>query len=90
MPYTVDAVHLEAGILLEVEEGRATMGNAVRDLIESSLVYDAEYLALLVPQKYRYRAGLAQSYRDCYWSLNAIYGSQRLKLPLEGVLLVGY
>lgn len=92
MAYSVDAVHLEMGILVEIEAGRATMGNAIyRDLIESSLIFDARFLILMVPQKYRYSGGTtAQSYRDTKNLLGAIYASQRLQLPLEGILLIGY
>jgi hypothetical protein len=31
-----------------------------------------------------------QSYRDARNLLDAIYASNRLQLPLEGILLVGY
>src|SRR5256885_726219 len=64
--YEVDAVHDELGVLLEVEAGRGAMGNAVyRDLIRTSLIVGARFLALGVMQEYRYsKSGLSQSYRD--------------------------
>lgn len=64
--YEVDAVHDDLGVLLEVEAGRGAMGNAVyRDLIRTSLIVGARYLALGVMQQYRYsKSGLTQSYRD--------------------------
>jgi hypothetical protein len=93
--YEVDAFHPELGIAMEVEAGRGARGNAVyRDLIQTSLLVDAEYLVLAVQQAYRHQqAGktvVVRSYEDTRNLLDAIYASQRLRLPLEGVLLVGY
>ena len=56
--YEIDAFQATEGIALEVEAGRATMGNAIyRDLIQGSLMVDARYLVLAVPQEYRYKSG---------------------------------
>lgn len=53
--YEIDAFQEEHGIALEVEAGRATMGNAIyRDLIQASLIVDARFLTLAVPVEYRY------------------------------------
>jgi hypothetical protein len=93
--YEIDAFHADYGIALEVEAGRATMGNAIyRDLIQGSLIVDARFLALAVPVEYRYKSGTREakepSYAKTYSVVEAIYGSQRLDLPFEGLLLVGY
>lgn len=93
--YEIDAFNPEHGIALEVEAGRATMGNAIyRDLIQASLMVDARFLALAIPLEYRYMNGKRvtrePSYDKTYGVLEAIYGSQRLKLPFDGVLLIGY
>lgn len=82
-------------VLLEVEAGRGARGNAVyRDLIRTSLIVDAQYLALGVMQEYRHKSGgknvVVHSYADAKDQLDAIYASQRLQLPFEGVLLFGY
>lgn len=56
--YEVDAVHDELGVLVEVEAGRGARGNAVyRDLVRSSLIVGARYLALGVMQEYRHLSG---------------------------------
>lgn len=93
--YEIDAFQPENGIALEVEAGRATMGNAIyRDLIQGSLMVDARYLAIAVPVEYRYRSGSRTakepSYTKTYSVVEAIYGSDRLSLPFEGLLLIGY
>jgi hypothetical protein len=93
--YEIDAFHPGEGIALEVQAGRGTMGNAVyRDIIQTSLLVDADYLALAVQLTYHYKSGgsvqIAHSYRDTRPLLDAIYASQRLQLPFLGVLLIGY
>jgi hypothetical protein len=58
--YEIDAFEPKEGIALEVEAGRATMGNAIyRDLIQWSLIVDARFLVLAVPVEYRYKSGAA-------------------------------
>ena len=90
--FEVDAVHDALGVLVEVEAGRGAMGNAVyRDLIRTSLIVGAKYLALGVMTEYRYgKSGVTQSYRDSMALLDAIYASGRLRFPFEGILLFGY
>jgi hypothetical protein len=93
--YEIDAFHPDLGIALEVEAGRATLGNAVyRDLIQGSLMVEARFLALAVPVEYRYRSGgrtsREPSYSKTYSVVEAIYGSERLSLPFDGLLLIGY
>lgn len=93
--YEVDAFHESLGVAMEVEAGRGARGNAVyRDLIQTSLLVDARYLVLAVQVNYRHKTAGKQtvvySYRDTKNILDAIFASDRLKLPLEGILLVGY
>lgn len=93
--YEVDAFHSALGVALEVEAGRGARGNAVyRDLIQTSLLVDARFLVLAVQLAYHHnqsgREVVVQSYRDTQNLLDAVYASQRLQLPLEGILLIGY
>lgn len=93
--YEVDGFQERDGVVLEVEAGRGARGNAdYRDLVRTSLILDARHLALLLPAVYRFQAGGRQgvehAYRNTRELLHAIYASQRLRLPFEGVLLVGY
>lgn len=93
--YEIDAFEPHTGVALEVEAGRATMGNAIyRDLIQGSLMVDARFLVVAVPVEYRYKSGTRTarepSYMKTYSVVEAIYGSPRLQLPFEGLLLIGY
>jgi hypothetical protein len=93
--YEVDAVHDELGVLVEVEAGRGARGNAIyRDLIRTSLIVGARFLALGVMQEYRHKSSglpvVVESYREAKDQLDAVYASGRLALPLDGLLLFGY
>jgi len=52
------------------------------------------FFALGVLETYRHQSGgkevSVSSYADARGILDAIYASQRLRLPFEGVLLFGY
>lgn len=95
LTYEVDAAFTEHGIVVEVEAGRGARGNAeYRDLIRTSLILDAQFLVLAQPLAYRFksgsREGIEHAYRNTSDLLTAIYASQRLPLPFQGVLLIGY
>jgi hypothetical protein len=58
-----------------------------------ALLVDARYFVLGMPIEYRSgqsRVELTRAYSDMRDQLDAIYASQRLALPFEGVLLFGY
>jgi hypothetical protein len=91
--YEIDAFHDELGIAVEVEAGRGAVNNAdYRDIVRASLILDAKYLAILMPQHYRSvdRPTTVQAYRNTHGLIDALYASQRLRLPFAGVLVVGY
>jgi hypothetical protein len=90
----LDAFHEELGIAVEVEAGQSKANNNdYRDIVRTALLLDVKYLVLVVPQKYR--SGRSTERTDkCYERarnlVESIYASSRLKLPFEGVLVVGY
>jgi hypothetical protein len=93
--YDIDAFHDEIGIAVEVEAGRGSNGNAdYRDIVRTSLLLDANYMALLMPITYRFKSSgrqmSAAGYAGTRDQLSAIYASERLRLPFAGVLLIGY
>lgn len=93
--YEIDAFHDGLGVAVEVEAGRgAANGADYRDIVRTSLLLDAEYLALFMPVIYRFTSGGKPQEKQAYTSslrqLEAIYASRRLTLPFSGVLLVGY
>lgn len=95
LTYEVDAAHPEHGIVVEIEAGRGARGNAeYRDLVRTSLILDANFLVLAQPLAYRFKSGTREGTEHAYLNtvnlLEAIYASRRLRLPFDGLLLVGY
>lgn len=91
--YEIDAYHQELRIVMEIEAGRSLHGGALyRDLIRMSLMADCDYAIIAVPLQYR--VGPKQQANPVYDTakavLEAIYGTNRLRLPFKGLLLVGY
>lgn len=75
--------------------GRGHLGNALfRDLVRTSLIVGAKYLAIGMCQEYRFNSGGKQiKSADFDWALkelDGIFSSGRLELPFSGVLLFGY
>jgi hypothetical protein len=62
--------------------------------VRTSLILDANFLVLAQPLAYRFKSGAREGTEYAYLNtvnlLEAIYASQRLRLPFEGLLLVGY
>lgn len=89
--YDVDAFHAEHNVVLEVEAGRGAASNAdYRDIVRSSLLVGVRYLALAMMIEYRGGGRPIRSYENTRNQLDAIYASERLHLPFDGVVLIGY
>ncbi|MGI8594136.1 MAG: hypothetical protein ACR2ML_07205 [Solirubrobacteraceae bacterium] len=89
--YDVDAYHPDHHVVLEVEAGRGAASNAdYRDLVRASLMVDVSYLVLAMMLTYKGGGQTVRSYEVARSRIDAIFASERLALPLDGVLLVGY
>jgi hypothetical protein len=92
--YQIDAYHPAWRCALEVEAGRAWMGNAVyRDLIQALVMVNVEHLVLAVPLGYKYmamgRASVSNDYENTRQLAAALYGHTRLRLPYS-LIVLGY
>jgi hypothetical protein len=91
LAYEIDGFHSGHGIVLEVEAGRGAANNAdYRDLVRTSLIVDADYLVLAMMLQYKAGTTVVRSYERTREQIDAIYESERLRLPFRGVLLIGY
>lgn len=61
--YEIDAFHDALGIVVEVEASLGAATPTYRDIIRTSLIVDAQYLALLLPVSYRLRQQRPRSFR---------------------------
>ena len=94
LQYEVDAWHPEWKAGMEVEAGRAWMGNAVyRDQIQALVMVDMEYLFLAVPQTYKYKSGgretTSRDYENTLAVAEALYGHSRIQMPFD-LCVIGY
>ena len=92
--YEIDGFHRDWKCGIEVEAGRAWMGNAVyRDLILASVMVDVEYFCLAVPNAYKYQSRgndiINKSYAHTQQLADALYGHSRMRLPYR-LLVIGY
>ena len=73
------------------ENGSATIEyDDYRDIVRSSLLVGVRYLALAMMIEYRGGGRPIRSYDNTRNQLDAIYASERLHLPFDGVVLIGY
>ena len=85
--FNADALSEDGKIVIEVEAGRATENNQfLKDIFEASMMFDVEYLILAVRNIYRGH----NDFERIYTFLETMYISNRIKLPLKGILLIGY
>lgn len=90
--YEIDGWHPLHKVVLEIESGRGWQGNAFyRDLIRTSLIQGADYLAVGLRTSYSYANIKSQNdYVKARDQMDAIFASGRLQLPFEGILIFGW
>ena len=85
--FFADAISKDGKIVIEVEAGRATENHQfLKDIFEASMMFEVEYLVLAVRNKYRSH----YDFERIFTFLETMYISNRIKLPLKGILLIGY
>jgi hypothetical protein len=90
LKYEVDGYHEERRYGLEVEAGRAWMGNAIyRDLIQASVMVQVDTLVLAVPNVYKYSGGKNAAFDNTKDVVETIYTTERFGLPFD-MILIGY
>jgi hypothetical protein len=94
LQYQIDAWHPQWRAGLELEAGRAWMGNAVyRDLVQALVMVDLEYLILAVPNAYRYMSSgksvASNDYASTVAVADALYGHNRIRMPFS-LCVIGY
>lgn len=85
--FYADALSKDGKIVVEVEAGQATENHRfLKDIFEACMMFDVEYLVLAVRNKYRTH----DDFQRIFTFLETLYISNRLQLPLKGILLIGY
>lgn len=85
--FFADAVSYNGKIVIEVEAGRAVANNQfLKDIFQACMMFEVEYLVIAVRNYYRG----SDDFSKVYSFLETLYTSNRLKLPLKGILIIGY
>lgn len=85
--FQADGLNSETKTVIEVEAGRAvTNYQFLKDLFEACIMFDVNYLVIAVRNIYR----KSQDFQKVITFFDTLYASGRLKLPLEGILVIGY
>ena len=85
--FDADAYHRADGFVLEVEAGRGVVNNQfLKDLFQACMMHEVKYLAIAIRKIYR---GDKNFETVCRF-FDTLYASNRLALPLEGILVIGY
>ena len=92
--YEIDAYHPAWRCGLEVEAGRAWMGNAIyRDLIQGLVMVEVDVLVLAVPNAYKYKSSgrevSSSDYANTISVADTLFGHTRVRLPYS-LLVIGY
>ena len=94
LQYEVDAFHADWRCGLEIEAGRAWMGNAVyRDIVQALVMVELDCLILAVPNGYRYLSGgksiVSKDYQNTCAVADALFGHSRIRMPYK-LVVIGY
>jgi hypothetical protein len=93
--FFADALSEDGRIVIEVEAGRAVFNNQfLKDIFQACMMFDVEYLTIAVLINYHFKAGgkefVNHDYQLVKTFLETMYVSNRIRLPLKGILLIGY
>ncbi len=85
--FDADAYNEEQGFVIEVEAGRAVANNQfLKDFFQACMMHGVSYLAIAVRNTYR----TSKDFDSVLKFFDALYASNRLQLPLKGLLIIGY
>lgn len=93
--FAADALSDDHKIVIEVEAGRAVFNNQfLKDIFQACMMYEVEYLVIAVLNEYKFKVNgqerCSHDYQYIKTFLETLYISNRLQLPLKGILLIGY
>ena len=75
--------------MLEVEAGRALMNNQfLKDIFQASMMHGVDYCIVAV--RNIYQSGKSKDFEKISTFVETMYASDRLNLPLKGILILGY
>ncbi len=85
--FDADGYNSSNKTVIEVEAGRAvTNYQFLKDLFQACMMHEVDYLVIAVRKNYR----RSSDFQTVITFFDTLYTSDRLHLPLEGILIIGY
>jgi hypothetical protein len=85
--FDADAYNEALKTVIEVEAGRAVSNyQFLKDLFQACMMHELEYLVIVVRNTYNKN----KDFQSVITFFETLYNSDRLKLPLKGILIIGY
>ena len=85
--FEADGYNPTEKIVIEVEAGRGVVNyQFLKDLFQACVMQEVDYAVIAVRNDYRG----SDDFSKVVSFLETLYASQRLKLPLSGILIIGY
>jgi hypothetical protein len=85
--FEADALNEDEKFVIEVEAGRAvTNYQFLKDLFQATMMNDVDYLCIAVRNVYRN----SKDFERVFAFFDTLYKSNRVTLPLKGILIIGY
>ena len=85
--FEADCYNQKAKVVIEIEAGRAvTNYQFLKDIFQACVMHEVDYLTIAVRNVYRKQ----RDFDIVSNFLEVLYASNRLELPLKGILLIGY
>ena len=85
--FEADAISADGKILLEVEAGRAYANNQfLKDVFQACMMQGVDFLIIAVRNQYKN----SNDFLKIFQYFETLYVDERFKLPLKGIVLIGY
>lgn len=85
--FEADCYNQDAKVVIEIEAGRAVSNyQFLKDIFQACVMHDVDYLTIAVRKIYSTR----KDFDKVITFLDTLYASNRLRLPLKGILVIGY
>ena len=89
--FEVDGYHKETGTVVEIEAGRGVMNHQfLKDLFEAIVMQEINYLVIAIRNIYEYSNTQSEDFEKVVEFIDVLYTSNRINLPLKGILIIGY
>tara|TARA_B100001564_G_C20345604_1_gene536577 strand:+ start:121 stop:591 length:471 start_codon:yes stop_codon:yes gene_type:complete len=89
--FEADGLNAEHKTVIEVEAGRGYANNQfLKDLFQASVMHNIDYLIIAVRNIYKTKSSKSKDFEKIMSFIDTLYASERLVLPLKGILILGY